>query len=89
MSYLILGWCIVRAVFVLDDFFPTRIAYWLFVIYHFIALVSLYQIFLEFSDLSYWYEISEPKLWSVRLRKMNISGTFFFTSSIEAPKLQR
>jgi hypothetical protein len=28
-------------------------------------------------------------LWIVRLRKINISDTFSFTSSIEAPKLQR
>jgi hypothetical protein len=34
-------------------------------------------------------KFSGPKLWSVKLRKMNISDTFFFTSSIEAPKLQR
>jgi hypothetical protein len=27
--------------------------------------------------------------WSVKLIKMNISDTFFFTSSIKAPKLQR
>jgi hypothetical protein len=30
-----------------------------------------------------------PKLWCVKLRKMNIFDTFFFTSSVEAPKLQR
>jgi hypothetical protein len=34
-------------------------------------------------------KFSGPKLWSVKLRKINISDTFFFTSSIEAPKLQR
>jgi hypothetical protein len=34
-------------------------------------------------------KFSGPKLWNIKLRKMNISDTFFFTSSIEAPKLQR
>jgi hypothetical protein len=33
-------------------------------------------------------KFSGPILWSVKLRKRNISDTFFFTSSIEAPKLQ-
>jgi hypothetical protein len=33
-------------------------------------------------------KFSGPKLWSVKLRKMNISDTFF-TRSVEAPKLQR
>jgi hypothetical protein len=42
------------------------------------AFVSLYQIFWEFSG---------PKLWSLKLRKMNISDNFFFTSSIEAQQL--
>jgi hypothetical protein len=42
----------VNAVFVLDDFLPTRIAFWLCVIYHVIAFVFLYQIFLESSDLN-------------------------------------
>jgi hypothetical protein len=32
---------------------------------------------------------SGPKLWSVKLREMNISDTFFFTSEIEALKLHR
>jgi hypothetical protein len=34
-------------------------------------------------------KFSGPKLWSVKFRKMNISDTFVFTSSIEAPKVQR
>jgi hypothetical protein len=34
-------------------------------------------------------KFSGPKLGSVKLRKTNISNTFFFTSSIKAPKLQR
>jgi hypothetical protein len=34
-------------------------------------------------------KLSGPKLQSVKLRKMNISDSFFFTSLIEAPKLQR
>jgi hypothetical protein len=34
-------------------------------------------------------KFSGPKLWSVKLREMNVSDTVFFTSSIEAPKLQR
>jgi hypothetical protein len=32
---------------------------------------------------------SAPKLWRVKLKKINISDTFLFASSIEAPKLQR
>jgi hypothetical protein len=42
----------IRAVFVLDDFFPTRIVCWLYVIHHFIAFVFLWQTFLEFSDVN-------------------------------------
>jgi hypothetical protein len=34
-------------------------------------------------------KFSGPKLWSVKLRKMNISGTVSFMSLVEAPKLQR
>jgi hypothetical protein len=34
-------------------------------------------------------KFSAPKLRSVKLRKMNISDTIFFKSSIEAPKLQK
>jgi hypothetical protein len=42
----------VRAGFVLDDFFPTRIVCWLCVRHYFIAFVFLYQFFLEFSYLN-------------------------------------
>jgi hypothetical protein len=58
--------------------------------YHFIAFVFLYQTFFwNFPILANDTKLSGPKLWSVKMRKMNISDTFFFTSSIEAPKLQR
>jgi hypothetical protein len=44
---------------------------------------------LKFSNLSYDKKFSGPNPWSVKLRKMNISDTFFFTSSVEAQKLHR
>jgi hypothetical protein len=42
----------VRAVYVSDDFLPTKFACWLCVIHHFIAFVFLYQTFVEFSHLN-------------------------------------
>jgi hypothetical protein len=57
--------------------------------HHFICFVFLYQTIWNFTILTNGTEFSGPKLWSVKLRKINISDTFFFTSSIEAPKLQR
>jgi hypothetical protein len=48
----LLGWYLSLCSFVLDSFFPTRIACWLCIIHHFIAFNFLYQTFLEFSDLN-------------------------------------
>jgi hypothetical protein len=55
--------------FVLDDFFPTRIACWLCIIYHFTAFIFLYETFLEFSDLNLWYEIFRAKTMECQVEK--------------------
>jgi hypothetical protein len=41
--------------------------------------------FLEYSVWTNGTKFLEPTFWSVELRKMDISDTFYFTSLIEAP----
>jgi hypothetical protein len=50
---------------------------------------SCIKLFWDFPIWTNGTKFSRRKLWSAKLRKTNISHTFFFTSSIEAPKLQR